>query len=39
MAGFFDEIKRRKVYRVAAGYVVVAGGLIRYLKEQQPAPA
>src|SRR3954464_8018288 len=29
MAGFLKEVKRRKVYRVAAGYVVVAGGLIQ----------
>src|SRR6478609_7778865 len=29
MAGFFHEIKRRKVYRVAAAYVVVAGGAIQ----------
>ena len=29
MSGFFEEIKRRKVYRVAVAYVVVAGGLIQ----------
>ncbi len=29
MAGFFHEIKRRKVYRVAAAYVVVGGGAIQ----------
>src|SRR5437763_1293905 len=37
MAGFFDEIKRRKVYRVAAGYVVVAGGLIQLASAVFPA--
>jgi len=29
MPGFFEEIKRRKVYRVAAAYAVVAGGAIQ----------
>jgi TolB-like protein/Tfp pilus assembly protein PilF len=29
MAGFFKEIKRRKVYRVAVAYAVVAGGAIQ----------
>src|SRR5256714_3221424 len=37
MTGFFDEIKRRKVYRVAAGYVVVAGGLIQLASAVFPA--
>ena len=37
MAGFFTEIKRRKVYRVAAGYVVVAGGLIQLASAVFPA--
>jgi TolB-like protein/Tfp pilus assembly protein PilF len=37
MAGFFKEIKRRKVYRVAAGYVVVAGGLIQLASAVFPA--
>ncbi|HEX4641677.1 MAG TPA: hypothetical protein VH252_09830 [Chthoniobacterales bacterium] len=37
MAGFFEEIKRRKVYRVAAGYVVVAGGLIQLASAVYPA--
>src|ERR1041385_8472133 len=37
MAGFFEEIKRRKVYRVAAGYVVVAGGLIQLASAVFPA--
>jgi TolB-like protein/Tfp pilus assembly protein PilF len=26
---FFDELKRRKVYRVAVAYVIVAGGIIQ----------
>lgn len=25
MSGFFDELQRRKVYRVAAAYIIVAG--------------
>ena len=29
MAGFFEEIKRRKVYRVAAAYAVVGWLLIQ----------
>jgi TolB-like protein/Tfp pilus assembly protein PilF len=37
MAGFFKEIKRRKVYRVAAGYAVVAGGLIQLASAVFPA--
>ena len=37
MAGFFREVKRRKVYRVAAGYVVVAGGLIQLASAVFPA--
>jgi TolB-like protein/Flp pilus assembly protein TadD len=37
VAGFFEEIKRRKVYRVAAGYVVVAGGLIQLASAVFPA--
>jgi len=37
MAGFFEEIKRRKVYRVAAAYVVVAGGLIQLASAVFPA--
>ena len=27
MTGFFDEVKRRKVYRVAAAYIIAAGGI------------
>lgn len=37
MAGFFKEVKRRKVYRVAVGYVVVAGGLIQLASAVFPA--
>src|SRR3954452_22662775 len=37
MAGFFREVKRRKVYRVAVGYVVVAGGLIQLASAVFPA--
>src|SRR4029450_11331401 len=27
--GFFEEVKRRKVYRVAAAYIIAAGGGIQ----------
>ena len=37
MAGFFEEIKRRKVYRVAVAYVVVAGGFIELASAIFPA--
>jgi TolB-like protein len=37
MAGFFHEIKRRKVYRVAAAYAVVAGGAIQLASAVFPA--
>jgi len=29
MNGFFEEVKRRKVYRVAVAYVIAAGGIIQ----------
>jgi hypothetical protein len=29
MSGFFEEVKRRKVYRVAAAYIIAAGFLIQ----------
>jgi TolB-like protein/Flp pilus assembly protein TadD len=29
MSGFFEEMKRRKVYRVAAAYIIVAGFIIQ----------
>lgn len=37
MSGFFEEIKRRKVYRVAVAYVVVAGGAIQIASAVFPA--
>src|SRR2546421_809871 len=37
MTGFFEEIKRRKVYRVAAAYAVVAGGAIQLASAVFPA--
>ena len=37
MAGFFEEVKRRKVYRVAAAYAVVAGGAIQLASAVFPA--
>src|SRR5213075_2303591 len=29
MSGFFEELKRRKVYRVAAAYIIAAGFIIQ----------
>src|SRR4029078_7287308 len=29
LPGFFEEVRRRKVYRVAAAYIVAAGGIIQ----------
>ena len=37
MSGFFEEVKRRKVYRVAAAYVIVAGGIIQLASAAFPA--
>src|SRR5262252_7133363 len=37
MTGFFDEVKRRKVYRVAAAYVIAAGGVIQLASASFPA--
>jgi TolB-like protein len=37
MSGFFEEIKRRKVYRVAVAYAVVAGGAIQLASAVFPA--
>jgi TolB-like protein/Tfp pilus assembly protein PilF len=37
MSGFFEEVKRRKVYRVAAAYAVVAGGAIQLASAVFPA--
>ena len=35
--GFFDEVKRRKVYRVAAAYIIVAAGIIQLASAAFPA--
>src|SRR5436190_18924877 len=37
MSGFFEEVKRRKVYRVAAAYVIAAGGIIQLASAAFPA--
>ena len=37
MTGFFEELKRRKVYRVAVAYIVVAGGTIQLASVVFPA--
>lgn len=37
MTGFFEEVKRRKVYRVAAAYVIAAGGIIQLFSATFPA--
>ncbi len=37
MTGFFEELQRRKVYRVAAAYVVAAGFLIQIASAAFPA--
>jgi TolB-like protein/Tfp pilus assembly protein PilF len=37
MTGFFDEVKRRKVYQVAAAYVIAAGGIIQLASAAFPA--
>ena len=37
MSGFFEEVKRRKVYRVAAAYVIAAGGMIQLASAAFPA--
>ena len=37
MSGFFEELQRRKVYRVAAAYVVAAGFLIQMASASFPA--
>ncbi len=36
-SSFFGEVKRRKVYRVAAAYIVVAGGIIQLASAAFPA--
>ena len=37
MTGFFEEVKRRKVYRVAAAYIIAAGGIIQLASATFPA--
>lgn len=37
MTGFFQEVQRRKVYRVAVAYVVAAGGIIQLASATFPA--
>jgi TolB-like protein/Tfp pilus assembly protein PilF len=37
MSGFFDEVKQRKVYRVAAAYIIVAAGIIQLASAAFPA--
>src|SRR5215468_172683 len=37
MSGFFEELKRRKVYRVAAAYIIAAGFIIQIGSAVLPA--
>lgn len=37
MSGFFEEVQRRKVYRVAVAYAVAAGGIIQLASAAFPA--
>jgi len=37
MTGFVEEVKRRKVYRVAAAYIIAAGGIIQLASATFPA--
>jgi len=37
MSGFFEEVKRRKVYRVAVAYIIAAGGIIQLASASFPA--
>src|SRR5438874_271178 len=37
MSGFFEEVKRRKVYRVAVAYIIAAGGVIQLASAAFPA--
>ena len=37
MSGFFEEVSRRKVYRVAAGYAVAAAGIVQLASASFPA--
>src|SRR6184192_235317 len=36
-SGFFEEVKRRKVYRVAAAYIIAGGGVIQLASAAFPA--
>jgi TolB-like protein/Tfp pilus assembly protein PilF len=36
-SGFFEEVKRRKVYRVAVAYIIVSGGIIQIASAVFPA--
>src|SRR6266536_53795 len=36
-SGFFEEVKRRKVYRVAAAYIIAAAGIIQLASAALPA--
>jgi TolB-like protein/Tfp pilus assembly protein PilF len=36
-SGFFEEVKRRKVYRVAAAYIIAAGAMIQLASAAFPA--
>src|SRR4029453_2560736 len=37
MSGFFEEAKRRKVYRIAAAYIIAAAGVIQVAAAAFPA--
>jgi TolB-like protein/Flp pilus assembly protein TadD len=37
MNGFFEEVKRRKVYRVAVAYIIAGGGIIQLSSAAFPA--
>src|SRR5438477_3393965 len=37
MSGFFEELQRRKVYRVAAAYIIAAGFIIQIASAVFPA--
>jgi hypothetical protein len=37
MSGFFEEAKRRKVYQVAAAYIIAAAGVIQLASAAFPA--
>jgi TolB-like protein/Flp pilus assembly protein TadD len=37
MTGFFEEVRRRKVYRVAAAYIIAAAGIIQLGSAALPA--